>query len=130
MVNLIPALNTASLKLGITLTSFPRTVLRSIPKYIIHDDGTYEIVTDAIEAVENGIQAYSNGFEAVGGAGGDYVTMPSRFQYTIPWNMDIVYEGIDMMMNMLKDAVPLAIWLFLIISGIHLFINIVHALGR
>ena len=47
MLNLAPALNTASLKLGIALMN-----LRNIPRYIIHDDGTYEIVDNAIEAVE------------------------------------------------------------------------------
>ena len=121
MLNLAPALNTASLKLGIALMN-----LRNIPRYIIHDDGTYEIVDNAIEAVEEGIQAFT--LDGVDGAGGGYVSTPDRFQYTIPWNLDILYEGIDMMMNMMRNVIPIAIWGFLIISGIHLFINIARAL--
>lgn len=115
MLNLMPALNTASLKLGIALMNLPR----NIPRYIIHDDGTYEV----IERVEEGIQTYSANSSG-------YVASPTRFQYTVPWNMDIVYEGIDMMLDMLKNAVPVALWIFLLISGIHLVINIVRALGQ
>ena len=77
MLNLAPALNTASLKLGIALMN-----LRNIPRYIIHDDGTYEIVDNAIEVVEEGIQAFT--LDGVDGAGGGYVLTPDRFQYMIP----------------------------------------------
>ena len=127
MLEFVPVPYTADFKLETALMS----VHRNIPRYIIHEDGTYETVTEPLEPAgneedaENGIQTYS--FEAVGG---DYVTTPERFQYTIPWDMNIVYEGIDMMTGMLRFAVPTALWIFLLISGVYIVVNIFHVLGR
>lgn len=109
MLNFASALNTASLKLGIALMK--------LPQYIIHDDGTYEIVEEAIETYA--AEPVSR-----------YVSLPARYQYTIPWDIDILYEGIEMLEGLLKNAVPVAFWIFLILTGVHLVFNIIHALGR
>jgi len=108
MFGFTSALNKASLNIGMALMK--------LPKYIIHDDGTYEIVEEAIETYA--AEPISN-----------YASLPARFQYTIPWDIDILYEGINMLTDMLKNAVPVAFWIFLILTGVHLVFNLIRSLS-
>ncbi len=98
------------------LTSMLNHALMVLPRYIVHEDGTYEVVEDAIQAFSN--EPISR-----------YVDLPARYQYTIPWDIDILYEGIEMLEGMLKNAVPMAFWIFLILTGVHLVFNLIRSLS-
>ena len=73
--------------------------------------------------MEDAIQAFSN--EPIS----RYVDLPARYQYTIPWDIDILYEGVDMLTGMLKSAVPVAFWIFLLLTGVHLVFNFIRSLS-
>ncbi len=90
--------------------------LMNLPRYIVHEDGTYEVVEEAIEAYAT---------EPVS----RYVALPARYQYTIPWDIDILYEGIDMMIDLFKFIVPAAFWIFLILTGVHLAFNFLRGMS-
>ena len=89
--------------------------LLELPRYIVREDGTYEVVKDAVEA-------YSA--EPVS----KYVSLPASYRYYIPWDIDILYEGINMLEDLLRYVVPAALWMFLIISGVYLAVSIIRSL--
>ena len=108
MNGLTSMLGRAGMKLNLALLELPR--------YIVHEDGSYEVVKDAIEA-------YSA--EPIS----QYVDLPSTYRYYIPWDIDILYEGINMLEDLLHLVVPAALWMFLIISGVHIAISIIRSLS-
>ena len=108
MNGLTSMLNMAAMKLN--------HALMVLPHYIVHEDGTYEVVEDAIQTFSN--EPISR-----------YVDLPARYQYTIPWDIDILYEGIDMLTGMLRNAIPVAFWIFLILTGVHLVFNLIRSLS-
>ena len=63
--------------------------LLELPRYIVREDGTYEVVKDAVEA-------YSA--EPVS----KYVSLPASERYYIPWEIDILYEGLNMLEDWLR----------------------------
>lgn len=91
--------------------------LLELPHYIVHEDGTYEVVKDAIETYAA---------EPIS----QYVDLPSTYRFYIPWDIDILYEGINMLEDLLRFVVPVALWIFLIITGVHLAVSIIRALGN
>ena len=101
--------------LGMTAMKI-QTALLAIPHYVVHDDGTYEVIEDAIQTFSN--EPISR-----------YVDLPARYQYTIPWDIDILYEGVDMLTGMLRNAIPVAFWIFLLLTGVHLVFNFIRSLS-
>ncbi len=62
--------------------------------------------------------------------GGGGITIPSTWEQYIPWDTDLIYEGLNNLRKVIGTGFNIGFWIFIIITGIYLVLKLVDSIGH
>ncbi len=62
--------------------------------------------------------------------GGGGITIPPTWEQYIPWDTNLIYEGLNNLRKVIGTGFNIGFWIFIIITGIYLVLTLVDSIGH